>query len=62
MSLFVSERGSRHEHIWEQSRMRLGADTNASGSRYERIWEQIRTHLGAGTDAHGTVFAKRHRI
>ncbi|GEM_PF-1536525 len=24
MSLFVSERGSRHKRIWEQIRMRLG--------------------------------------
>ena len=44
--MFVSERGSRHERIWEQTRTRLGAETNASGSRDERVWEQRRTHTG----------------
>ena len=60
--MFVSERGSRHGRIWEQRRMRLRADTNASGSRDERVWEQRRTHTGwrspkgIGTEAEAMFF------
>ena len=34
MPLFVSERGSRHERIWEQVRTHLGADG--------RTWDGVR--------------------
>ena len=41
MPLFVSERGSRHERIWEQIRMHLGPDADAHGmvfAKRHRIW------------------------
>ena len=36
MPLFVSERGSRHERIWEQVRTHLGADTDAHGTVFAK--------------------------
>lgn len=41
MSLFVIERGSRHERVWEQIRMRLGPDADAHGMVFAKrhsIW------------------------
>ncbi len=41
MPLFVSERGSKHERIWEQIRMHLGPDADAHGmvfAKRHRIW------------------------
>ena len=36
MPLFVSERGSRHERIWEQIRAHLGAGTDAHGTVFAK--------------------------
>ena len=39
--MFVSERGSRHERVWEQRRTRLGAEANAHGMAFakkDRDW------------------------
>lgn len=65
--ILVSERGTRHDRIWDVRRPNLGRVTFESGTWRDRIWDVRRPNLGReaptniGNESSATFFSTPHK-